>query len=118
MKKLNKVMYGKLYLQAEEAKVQDLTKLASGIFNAIGPTPEDEQITYDYAQLQEDVYQGMWKIATDVLKYHNLESADAEKIHEKLESLASHFVEELESALDVANETVGPLETKLPGESE
>lgn len=119
MKKLNVVVYNKLFLQAEEAKEQDLVKLASGIFNAIGPTPEEEAVgNYDFNQLREDVYQGMWRLATDVIKYHDLESVDAEKVHDKLESLAQQFVEELEESLGVDNGTVGPLEPKLPGESQ
>ena len=35
MKKLNLVPYHKLLLQAQEAKTQNLTKLASGIVNAL-----------------------------------------------------------------------------------
>jgi len=118
MKKLNSVVYHKLYLQAEEAKEQDMTKLASGIFNAIGPTTEEEHATYDYGQLRDDIYQEMWRMATHVIKYHDLESVDAEKVHDRLESLAQQFVDELEESLGVDNATVGPLETKVPGESE
>jgi len=118
MKKLNQVIYDKLFLQAEEAKDQGMTKLASGIFGAIGPTSEDERSAYDYNQLREEVYHEMWKLATHVIKYHDLESVDAEKVHDRLESLAQQFVDELEDSLGVDNSTVGPLETKLPGESE
>jgi len=117
MKKLNSTVYNKLYLQGEEAKEQGMTKLASGIFNAIGPTPEDEtNQEYNYDQLRNDVYQEMWKLATHVMKYHDLESADAEKVHDRLESLARQFVDEIEDTLGVDNSTVGPLESKVPGE--
>jgi len=118
MKKLNTVIYQKLFLQAEEAKDQGMTKLASGIFNAIGPTTEDEHLPYNYDQLRNDIYQEMWKLASHVIKYHDVESADAEKIHDRLETLAQRFVEDVEEALGVDPSTVGPLETKLPGETD
>lgn len=117
MKKLNSVIYHKLLLQAEEAKEQGLEKLASGILNTLGPLPEDEVVQYNYEQLEDDVYQGMWRLAACVIKYHDLKSADAAKVHEVLDSLASKLIKEVEQSLSVDNTRVGPLEDKVPGES-
>lgn|SRR5574339_257878 len=117
MKKLNSVVYHKLLLQAEEAKEQKLTKLASGIMNALGPYPEDETVEYAYGQLNEDVHQEMWKLATHVIQYYGIESVDAQKLDEVLESLANKFVNELESSLGVESVVKGPFEPKVPGES-
>lgn len=117
MKKLNSVVYHKLLLQAHEAKAQNLTKLASGIINAVGPIPEDEQVKYNQQQLHDEIYEGMWRLATHVIKYYDVESADAGKIHDRLESLASKFVEELELSLGVEDVIAGPLEPGLPGET-
>jgi len=116
MKKLNGIVYQKLLLQAEEARDKEMTKLASGIFNSLGPLAEEEQVSYNFNELQEDVYQGLWKMAACVIKYHDLQSADAEKIHEVLESVASKLIEEVERALNVDNAQVGPLESKVPGQ--
>lgn len=116
MKKLNSVVYHKLLLQAQEAKTQNLTKLASGIISALGPVVEDEHVQYDRQQLQNEVYDGMWKLATHVIKYHDVDSADAGKIHDSLEALANKFIEELEQSLGVENVIAGPLEPILPGE--
>lgn len=116
MKKLNPIVYHKLLLQAEEAKDRGMTKLASGILNSLGSFPEDEKSNYDFTQLKEDVYQDLWKIASCVVKYHDLQSADAEKIHEVLEVFASKLIEEVERSLNVDNTQVGPLESKVPGE--
>lgn len=118
MKKLNSVVYNKLFLQAEEAKEREMVKLASGLMNALGPVPEDETVTYNFDELQADVYRGLWKMAACVIKYHDLDGVDAEKVHEILESLASKVIEEVEQSLSVDNSQVGPLEAKVPGESE
>jgi hypothetical protein len=117
MKKVNSVIYNKLLLQAQEARNQKLNKLAAGIMNAIGPMPEDEVVSYSYQQLQNDVYEGMWKLATHVIKYYDVESADASKLHDSLETLAEKFVEELQRTLNTENIIAGPLEPILPGES-
>lgn len=117
MKKLNSVIYNKLLLQSQEAKTQDLTKLASGIIGALGPVVEDERVQYSHQQLQNEIYDGMWKLATHVIKYHDVESADVSKIHDRLEALADRFIEELEQSLGVDDVIVGALEPKLPGES-
>lgn len=117
MKKLNSVIYHKLLLQSNEAKTQGMTKLASGIINALGPMTEDEQVQYNHAQLRDEVYSEMWKMATHVIKYYDVKSADASKIHDRLEALADRFIEELEQSLEVEDVVAGPLEAPLPGES-
>jgi hypothetical protein len=117
MKKLNAIVHNKLLLQAEEAKEQDLVKLASGLESMLNSSPQDEVGNYNFNELQEDVYQELWRVAACVIKYHDLESADAGKIHEVLESFASKLIEEVERSLNVDDTQVGPLETKVPGES-
>ena len=116
MQKLNSIVYHKLLLQAEEAKDQKMIKLASAILNTLGPLPEDERCTYNFQELQEDVYQGLWKLAACVIKYHDSQSVDASKVHEVLESLASKLIDEVETSLNIDNTQVGPLEEKTPGE--
>lgn len=117
MKKLNSTVYQKLFLQAEEAKDRNMTKLASAIFGAIGPVPEDENNNYNFNELQDDIYQGLWKLAMCVAKYHDLQSIDAERVHAVLESWSSDLIEDVERSLHIDNTTVGPLETKVPGET-
>ena len=116
--KLGSVIYNKLLLQAEEAKDQNLDKLASGIFSALEDEREesDENTTYCYKNLNNDVYCGMWKLASNIIKYYDLESVDAQKIDGVIESLANKFISELELTLDVDNIVGGPFEEKVPGE--
>jgi hypothetical protein len=116
MKKLNSVVYHKLLLQAQEAKTQNLTKLASGILGAMAPIPEDERVQYDRQQLHNDIYDGLWKLASNVIKYYDVESADVSKIHDRLEALADKFVEEMEQSLGVEDVIAGPFEPALPGQ--
>jgi hypothetical protein len=55
----------------------------------------------------------MWKLANHVIKYHNVDMVDAEKIHDILESLATRMIDELEEQIGEPS----PLEPKVPGES-
>jgi hypothetical protein len=116
MKKLNSVIYNKLLLQAKEAKSQEMTKLSSAVMSALGPMPEDEPVEYNYQQLKGELYDGMWKLATHVIKYYDVKSADVNQIHDRLETLADQFLEELETSLGVEDVVAGPLESPLPGE--
>jgi hypothetical protein len=117
MKKLNAVVYHKLLLQAREAKTQEMDKLASAVVDALGPMTEDEPVEYNREQLKAELYNGMWKLATHVIKYHDVDSADIVKIHDRLESLADKFLDEVETSLGVDDVVAGPLESLLPGES-
>jgi hypothetical protein len=118
MKKLNAVVYNKLLLQAEEAKDQGLKKLAQGILGSLTPAPEEEKISYGSGDLNDDIYHGLWALSTNVLKYYDLESVDAEKVNEVIEIFAEKFISDLENTLGIDKGTIGPLEPTLPGENE
>jgi hypothetical protein len=117
MLKLNKVLYKKLLLQAEEAKDQNDKKLANAILHTIGSMSEDEEIEYSYSDLKSDIYEGLWKLSGYLMKYYDLKSVDAEKINSIIEPLSNEFIEILESELEISSSTIGPLEPKTPGES-
>lgn len=118
MKKLNEVIYNKLILQAEEAKEVGLTKLGKAVLSSVGATPResDEEFTITADQMKEKIYENLWKAAMEVLVYHDVESADIQKLDDALAYLTNKFVLEVQAALDV--EDIGKLEPKLPGESE
>lgn len=117
MKKLNEIIYNKLLLQATEAKEQEMIKLANGILGSIGPMPEDENIEYSYQSLNEDTYEGLWKLAINVIKYYDTTSADAEKLNEVIELTASKFIENLKESLNIKHMIFSSLEPKVPGEN-
>lgn len=116
VKKLNSVIYNKLLAQAEEAKTQGLTKLASGILEAIGSHPNDERSEYTYKQLRDDVHKDLWKVATRLLHYYDVNSLDAEKLDAEILVWAAKMVDGLEDSLGVDSVLVGPLEPKVPGQ--
>jgi hypothetical protein len=115
--KINSTIYKKLVLQAEEAKDQQLIKLADGILGAVGAVPNDEQIEYSYSQLQNDIYQDMWKIATRLIYYHDLQSVNAEKLGKDLEAYAAEILEQLELNFGVDDVIKSSVEPKLLGEN-
>ena len=117
MDKLDSVIYNKLLIQAHEAKDQGRVKLADAIFEAIGSESRVESEQYAYSDLQNDIHQDLWKVATRIINYYGLNSADATKIDEAIIHWASRTIDELENTLDVSDIIQGPLEPKVPGET-
>ena len=149
MIKLNKIAHKRLILQAKEAKLRGLNKLAGGILFAISADstendlveemneendlPEDDEFEdehseediseenqneeYSYDQLNEEIYQELWKLSSKIAKYYNCERMDADKIGKLIEDFTEEFVEKVEEVLDVENGTIGPYEPKVMGES-
>jgi hypothetical protein len=116
MKKLNTIIYNKLKAQAEEAKEIGLVKLADNIISAIGEDGIENSEEYSYQELQADANQELWKVASNVIKYYDIKSADAEKIQNVLLNAFAKLEEELQLTLNIESK-VGPLEPKVPGEN-
>jgi hypothetical protein len=114
--KINSTIYKKLVAQAEEAKEQGLTVLANAILNVIGSCPDEEKSEYTYAQMKEDLHQDLWKMATRLMYYYDLDSADAVKLDRNLTTFANQVLDNLEIALGVDSQITSPREPKLPGE--
>ena len=114
---MNKIIYNKLLLQAEEAKNQDMIKLSSAIVGALYSSDSELKV-YTYSELKSDIHQDLWKIATRLITYYDLNSVDATKMDETIIHLASKTLDELENTLDVEYVLAGPLEPKVPGETE
>lgn len=116
--KLNTTIYNKLVLQAQEAKEVGLTKLADGVISSVGATSRDpdEFVTYSSIELHRDIYNNLWKIALDVIKHHDLESVDIQKIDDALKFTVAQVLRDIEMTLEV-NDKIGLMEPKLPGES-
>ena len=116
--KINPVIYKKLLAQAEEAKDQGLVSLAEGILSAIGSYPDEEKEEYTYSKMKMDIHQDMWKVATRLMHYYDIESTDAARLDESLMVLCSEIIDNLEETLKVDSVVKGPLEPKLPGENQ
>ena len=116
--KLNSTIYNKLLLQAKEAEEQGLTKLANNILNAIGDSPQKEEEKYSYSELQEDIYNDLWKSAARIMAYYDLNSVQIEKLNETIHICAVNLTNELEITLGVDEIIAGPFEPKTFGENE
>jgi hypothetical protein len=115
MKKLTAVMYNKLLLQAEEAKEQGMSKLANSILEAIGPYPAEEVEEYTFAELENDFHKGLWKLASQLMVYYGVQSADAEKVDAIVTAHADKMIDDLEDEFKLFG-SVGVSEPSLPGE--
>jgi hypothetical protein len=115
MKKLNKVIYNKLMLQADEAQYLGMNKLAQTIADAVKDGPREDDMEYSSSEISQDVHAKLWSAALDVLKYHDLESVDASKLDAEVKRLAEEFMSRIESLLDVSDSN-SKLEPKVPGQ--
>lgn len=117
MIKLNNKIYYKMQLQVEEAKEQGMTKLAESVEYAIDNLHSTYYKTqFSSEEMNQNVHKNLWKIATTLVAFHNIESVNIEKIDEVLISWAEKIINDLEKTLQVSDIIKGPLEPKLPGE--
>lgn len=110
-----KSIQDKLYIQAQEAKYQGKNKLASVIEHML----EDQEIInkteYAQAQLDEDIYRDLWKVATRLLVFYGINSPDVQKLDKSIITWASSITDDLEKTLQVSG-SIGSKEPKVPGE--
>lgn len=111
---LNKVIYNKLILQAQEAKFIGLNKLANYVLNSIGSVIAENKSQYDFEKLEENIKKYLWKSALEIVKFYDLESLDIQVVDEILNETKDILIEKLKNKLNLSD--FGPLESKLPGE--
>lgn len=116
MIKLNKKIYDRLILQAEEAKELGLQKLADGIVSAMPPTPVDNEEKYNVseAELNDFVYKQLWKVALNIVSFYDAKSIDVEKISDTLNYLGEKIKNDIERSLGKYG-CISDLEEPLPG---
>jgi len=119
MKKLNKIAYDRLICQAEGARDLGLSQIVEGVLNAVGPVARDEceKESYSSLELEKDIHNGLWKLAVNIMAYHDTKAIDAEKVDDAISRLSEVVIKEIESSLGALGK-VGSLEPKLPGEKE
>lgn len=119
MNKLSSETYKRLVAQAEEAKELQLDELAERVLASVGATPREEEgmepFTFSYAELRESVHQSLWKVAVEVIAYHDVGKADIQRIGQTIDELTETVLIAVEESLSASN-TVGPNEPKLFGE--
>lgn len=116
MKKLNEVLANKLILQAAEAKTVGLTKISEAVYDAVASVQiVPQQETFNYDELESVAHAALWKVACTVAAYHDLQSADIQKIHQIVVAAADKFVREVETQLEVGDK-IGQFEDNVPGQ--
>ena len=109
---MNETLYERLKATAEEAQEQGLTKLARAIEESL---PQEKKSSYSYEELQDDVHRDLWKIASKLMVYYDLERVHPEHLDKSLISWATRLIDDIEKTLDV-NPLKNPLEDKVVGE--
>jgi hypothetical protein len=116
MRKLGQQTYKRLLAQAEEAKELKQTKLADTVLSALGPVfEENARAIYTQKELDQTIYQNIWKMSVEVISYHDLTKVDIQKVDGVVNELKSRVIEELEEALKVSGK-VGGNEPPVPGQ--
>lgn len=118
MKKVGTVIYNKLLLQAEEAQEQGFNKLAERVIEAIGSESDDSNNQYSYSEMREDINKDIWKLATHILSFYDINSVDISVLDKTITSFSAKLIDELERSLQVDDKVKGAREPKLPGELE
>ena len=116
MSKLNTTIYRKLLACAQEAEDQGLIKLASNIKEAIGVEAAEKPEPYSYVEMENDIHRELWKAATHLVRYWNLNRVDVQKLDNSILIWASELIDEVEHSLGVSSAPVGPLDPKVPGQ--
>lgn len=118
MNKLSNVTYKRLLAQAEEAKELKLEKLAENVLGSIGPVPRDEgeDFTYSYEDLRNVVKKSLWKVAIEIVAYHDVAKSDIQKIDLAIENLTDEVLATVEGSLNSLDK-IGPSEPGVLGQS-
>lgn len=119
MNKLNNETYSRLVAQAEEAKELQLTKLAEDVLSAVGSVPRDEEenFTYSYEDLRDNIQRTLWKSAMEIVAYHDAKKADIQKMETTIKGLAEQVLSNVELAIGMSGK-IGSNEPKLPGQAQ
>jgi transposase len=109
---MNKLLYDKLLLQAEEAKEQGMIKLAEAILQTIHQDDED----LSYKELNNNIYNDLWKVASKIINYYDANNIDIIKVDNIINIIAYKFIDEVEVVLEKDKTIKGPFEPKVLGE--
>jgi hypothetical protein len=118
MNKLSSITYNRLLAQAEEAKELKLEELADGVLNAIGPASRDEEepFIFSHSDLRDAVHKSLWKIAIEVISYHDHQKSDIQKVGAAIDNLTDNVLNTIHNSLNIVDH-IGPGEPILPGQS-
>ncbi len=111
---MNKIINDRLKLQAEQAERQGMIKLAKAVNEIVVASLDKKE--YSYSEMNDEIHKDLWKIASKLITYYDLNNIDIEKMNSSLVSWAETIIDDIERTLEVDNVVKGPLEVKLFGE--
>ena len=120
MQTIDKNLWNRLCAQAQEAKEQGLTKIATNLENQlteIGNNGKirDEKTKFSYSNesFEHDVHQALWSIAIRAADFYQ-KSFDSKKIQTIIEKTATDLISDLR--IEISPDGVGANEPSIPGE--
>jgi len=106
-----------IVMQATEAKILGFNRLGEAVLNSVGAVPREEgNFLYSEAQLQQQTYEKLWKVAMEVIAYHDIDNVDIQQVDDMVVKLTNAVVAKVEASLGVEGK-IGPLEPAVPGQS-
>jgi hypothetical protein len=96
MKKISSIIKDRLILQAEEAKELGFDKLAERIIESVDVDSSNES----YMELKENICKNIWKSATLMLDYYNVNEFDASQLNKVIANITNNAIDELEISLN------------------
>ena len=120
MRTIKKNLFERLNLQAEEAEVQGLEKVAQSLTDQIEEQSkairkDDEFYSYSKPELDKDLQCKLWSAAVRILDFYNVKHFDATQVQELVEKAASGLVTGLCKQAGI-NHGVGAYEKPVYGE--
>lgn len=119
MRTIKKNLFNRLVLQAEEAEIQGLTKVAESLTTQITKNADnlrDDSVLYRYsaAQFGQDIHEKLWDFVIRTADFYNV-SLEAQEMQKIIERYAADMIHEISNKLGI-NHSIGAYEEPLPGE--
>jgi len=116
---INSSLFEKISMQAEEAELLGLEKIARSLSAQLEKfsdkiRKDDEFYSYAKDELKEDVEGCLWDAAMRVADFYNVAPGE-QKIQELIDEMSEWFINAMESTLNISD-GVGAYEPTLPGE--
>lgn len=121
MRTIKESLFERLALQAEEAELQGITKVASALTtqldnqSKIGIRSNDDFYSYPREVFEQDLQTQLWAAVLRVADFYGIGKFDASRIQQAIEKIGSDLVNEMCNEAGIRH-GVGAYEPSVPGE--
>lgn len=121
MRTIKKNLLSRILVQAEEAEIQGLTKVAEHLTNQADKNSSNVRnaesfYVYSHDDFKKDIEGQFWNAVIRIADYHDV-GLDATELQATIEAAASDFVQDIRGRLGIKT-AVGAFEPDVPGELE